>query len=71
MHDGEHVMWKQSRLRPGDELRVKIVEAEAAGKPSKRIPRDHFAEEKTKKRYPADQLRRRVSPQQNQLFPAL
>ena len=26
---GEHVMWKQSRLRPGDELRVKIVEAEA------------------------------------------
>lgn len=29
----EHVMWEQSRLRPGDELRVKIVEAEAGDKP--------------------------------------
>jgi len=48
---GDHVMWKQSRLRPGDELRVKIVEAEVVDKPQKRFPRDHFAEEKRKKRY--------------------
>jgi len=48
---GDHVMWKQSRLCPGDELRVKIVEAEAVDKPQKRFPRDHFTEEKRKKRY--------------------
>lgn len=47
----EHVMWKQSSLRTGDELRVKIVETEAVDKPSKRFPRDHTADEKRKKRY--------------------
>ena len=47
----EHVVWKQSRLRAGDELRVKVVETETVDKPQKRFPRDHFAEEKRKKRY--------------------
>ena len=48
---GDRVMWKQSRLRPGDELRVKIVETEAVDKPSKRFPRDPSTDEKRKKRY--------------------
>jgi hypothetical protein len=47
----EHVVWKRSRLRVGDELRVKIVEAEAVDKPRQRFPRDASAEEKRKKRY--------------------
>jgi hypothetical protein len=47
----EHVVWKRSRLRTGDELRVKIVEAEAVDKPRERFPRDPSAEEKRKKRY--------------------
>jgi hypothetical protein len=45
------VVWKQSRLRAGDELRVKIVEAEAADKRSRRFPRDPSTDEKRKKRY--------------------
>jgi hypothetical protein len=51
MPQGDHVMWKQSRLRPGDELRVKIVETEAVDKLSKRFPRDPSTDEKRKKRY--------------------
>ena len=45
----EHVMWKRSRLRAGDELRVKIVEAEAVDKPRERFPRNASAEEERKK----------------------
>ena len=48
---GEHVMWRQSRLRPGDELRVKIVETETVDKPLRRFSRDHTADEQRKKRY--------------------
>jgi hypothetical protein len=50
-------MWKRSRLRVGNELRVQIVEAEAVVKPRERFPCDPAAEEKRKKRYVVEMVK--------------
>lgn len=47
----EHVFWKQSILRLGDEVRLKIVEKNSVDKPRKRYPRDPAAEAEAEKRH--------------------
>jgi hypothetical protein len=47
----EHVFWKQSTLRVGDELRIKIVEKGSVDLPRTRLPRDPAAEAKAEKRH--------------------
>jgi hypothetical protein len=42
------IIFVLARIRPGDELRVTIVEAEAVEKPRERFPHDPAAEEKRK-----------------------
>jgi hypothetical protein len=51
MPQNEHVFWKKSTLRVGDEMRLKIVEKESVDKPRKRFPRDFAAETKAQKRH--------------------
>jgi hypothetical protein len=51
MPQNEHVRWKEARLRVGDEVRLKVVEAEAVDAPSVRHPPDPVAEAKAEKRY--------------------
>ena len=47
----EHVFWRQSNLRIGDELRLKIVEKETVDEPRERTRRDPKAEVKSQKQY--------------------
>lgn len=47
----EHVRWKRSRLRVGDEVRLKVVETESVDRPRKRSRRDPVAEAKAEKRH--------------------
>jgi hypothetical protein len=47
----EHVLWKEARLRIGDEVRLRIVEAQTVDRPRSRHPRDLTAEAKAEKRY--------------------
>ncbi len=51
MPQGEHVRWKEARLRVSDEVRLKVVEAEAVDTPRVRHLRDPAAEAKAEKRY--------------------
>ena len=46
----EHVRWKQAVLRVGDEVRVKVIQADTVDKPSARFPRDRITEAKVEKR---------------------
>jgi hypothetical protein len=46
----EHVSWVEAMLRPGDEVRVKVVETEIVDKPSERFPRDPKFADKMEKR---------------------
>ncbi len=46
----EHVFWRQTTLRLGDEIRLKIVEKTAVDRPRKRSRRDPAAEAKVEKR---------------------
>jgi len=46
----EHVRWKQSFLRVGDEVKLKVVEREAVDKPRKRYRADPAAELEAQKR---------------------
>jgi hypothetical protein len=46
----EHVFRKQSTLRVGDQLRIKIVEKGSVDLPRTRLPRDPAAEAKAEKR---------------------
>ncbi len=48
---GEHVLWSDRRLRTGDEVRVKIVEAASADRPLRRKKRDPQEELRAKKLY--------------------
>jgi hypothetical protein len=52
----EHVRWKKALLRVGDEVRLKVVEAETADKPRVRVARDLASEAEAEKR----QLRKLV-----------
>ncbi|HVB88316.1 MAG TPA: hypothetical protein VNK23_16765 [Candidatus Dormibacteraeota bacterium] len=47
----EHVLWKRSRLRVGDEVVLKVVEVESVDKPRKRFQRDPVAEANAEKRH--------------------
>jgi len=47
----EHVSWKRMFLRVGDEVRLKVVEANTVDKPPVRYPRDRAAEAKAEKRH--------------------
>jgi hypothetical protein len=47
----EHVKWKGLFLRLGDEVRVKLVEANAVDRPRQRYPRDRAAEAKAEQRH--------------------
>ena len=49
--EDEHVFWKQSTLRLGDELRIKIVEKSSVDRPHTRFPRDPAAEAKAEIRH--------------------
>ncbi len=48
---GEHVNWKLIRLRIGDEVRVKVIDADAVDKPRKRYVPDPAKELAAKKDY--------------------
>jgi hypothetical protein len=47
----EHVLWKESVLHLGDQLRLKVVEKETVDVPRERVRRDHAAETKSQKHY--------------------
>lgn len=47
----EHVRWRNTRLRVGDEVRVKIVEADSVDRPRKRFKRNRKKELETQKRH--------------------
>lgn len=48
---GEHVVWSDQRLKTGDEVRLKIVDASSADRPKKRKKRDPQEELRAKKLY--------------------
>jgi hypothetical protein len=55
----EHIRWIKSRkLRPGDEVRVKIVEVESVDKPRDRYRRDLAQEMRERKRYVREAAKR-------------
>ena len=47
----EHVFWKESILRAGDEVRIKIVETKSVDAPLRRYLRDPAAEVEAEKRH--------------------
>jgi len=47
----EHVRWRRSSLRVGDEVRVKVVEAEVVDKPRRRYRSDPRKDLAAQKRY--------------------
>jgi len=47
----EHVRWKEALLRFGDEVRLKVVEAETVDGPRVRVARDLAAEAEAEKRH--------------------
>ncbi len=50
--DGEHVRWQERRqLREGDEVRIKVVEAEVVDKPRRRYRSDPRKDLAAQKRY--------------------
>jgi hypothetical protein len=48
---GDHLTWTLRRLRAGDEISVRIVEAGAASRPRHRTPRDPAAERQAEEQY--------------------
>ena len=47
----EHVRWERALLRVGDEVRLKVVEAETVDKPRVRVARDLASEAEAEKRH--------------------
>jgi hypothetical protein len=47
----EHVFWKEANLHVGDEVRLKIIEANTVDPPLDRHPRDRAAEVEAEKRH--------------------
>jgi hypothetical protein len=47
----EHVRWEKALLRVGDEVRLKVVEAETVDKPRVRVARDLASEAEAEKRH--------------------
>jgi hypothetical protein len=47
----EHVVWKQLRLKVGDEVLVRVSETAEVDKPKKRYKRDSKQDEKSQKAY--------------------
>lgn len=47
----EHVLWRNRRLKTGDEIRVKILEAASVDRPKQRHRRDPKQELAAQKRY--------------------
>jgi hypothetical protein len=47
----EHVIWRSTRLKDGDEVRVKIVETERADRPRRKYRTDSSDSEKNTKAY--------------------
>ena len=47
----EHVRWRSARLKVGDEIRVRIIEADSVDRPRKRERRDPAKELRAKKKY--------------------
>ena len=47
----EHVRWEKAPVRVGDEVRLKVVEAETVDKPRVRVARDLASEAEAEKRH--------------------
>ena len=54
----EHVDWKRRRLKTGDEIRVKIVDAASVDRPKRRQRRDSKQELAAQKRYVREMARK-------------
>ena len=54
----EHVLWRNQKLKRGDEVRVKIVESDSTDRPKERHQRDQKQELKAQKRYVREMARK-------------
>lgn len=54
----EHVLWRNQRLKTGDEVRVKIIESDSIDRPKERHRRDPKQELRAQKRYVREMARK-------------
>jgi len=54
----DHVLWRNQKLKPGDEVRVKIIESDSIDRPKEQHRRDSKEELRAQKRYVREMARK-------------
>jgi|ERR1700756_3504600 len=54
----EHVLWRNQKLKTGDEVRVKIIESDSTDRPKEQHRRDSKQELRAQKRYVREMARK-------------